>query len=336
MARASTTLEEIRFIGQRLALQLPDAGFDKRRWDIAFQIAADEFVRKTRCIKTSDVSLSMTVDSAFLDYNSITDMHPSRVYEVELLYPGGSAWADSTTYAINTLVTQSNKFYVCQAVHTGPGDATTSPATDTTNWSVVYTDVVAEAVRREYDWVRDNLSARSNQTYNPGQPFNVFNTTSGEYYVGFQESGTDAVFSFIPDTAWRVRFIYWSPVTSWTAGSMGVYDDSTEYNPGDVVSRSALSHLALVTTTGNDPPHADWDTFGGTSTYPVVAPATATINIPDDMIKGVAMWGATAYYDFATSGKRHQATGEFQRHILDCLGQVGDQRTSTVKEEMFD
>ena len=335
MALATTTIEEVRWIGQRLGLQLPDAQFDKRRWDEAMKIAGNEFVRRTKCTRTSNTSLSLTVDSAELTYSSVSDLHPSRILRFELLYPGGSAWADSTTYAINTLVTQSNKLYVCQAVHTGPGDASTSPATDTTNWSVVYTDVATTLDIEDYDEVQYSLNVNNQNIYNPGNPVTKVADFGNYARVGFRHSDTRAIFNFVPDTAWRCRIIYYAPFTEWLAGSIGGHSSSVEYFVGDVVSHSSNAYEAHTKHTNNTPLGTKWNLLGSVSTY-VVIDNTDTLNIPDDMIKGVALWGATAYYDFATPSKSNNFAARFEQHILSCAGQVWDNSPVVTKDAEYE
>ena len=63
---------------------------------------------------------------------------------------------------------------------------------------------------------------------------------------------------------------------------------------------------------------------------------TVALNIPDDMIKGVALWGATAYYDFATPSKSNNFAARFEQHILSCSGQVWDNSSVIAKDAEYE
>lgn len=83
-----TTLDTVRSIVTDSALQVVSARFSATQIDHAIQGAGSEFVRRTRCVVASDDSLTLTVDSAVLDYSGVSDFDPSRFVGAALLEDG--------------------------------------------------------------------------------------------------------------------------------------------------------------------------------------------------------------------------------------------------------
>lgn len=92
MAAATTTLTTAREIVELLAVRLPGAetaaGTDNiKRVDYAIKAAGDEFVRRTKCARTTDDTLVLTADDEDFDTSSLTDFDPSRVIKIEVEHP---------------------------------------------------------------------------------------------------------------------------------------------------------------------------------------------------------------------------------------------------------
>jgi len=82
------------------------------------------------------------------------------VKQPELIIPGATgvqtanqiqavkgAWADSVAYLAADLVAHNSKWWVCVLAHTGPGDASTDPDTDSTHWrETVWANITTDAV----------------------------------------------------------------------------------------------------------------------------------------------------------------------------------------------
>lgn len=92
MAVANTTLTTAREIVELLAIRLPGgevaAGTDNlKRLDYAIKAAGDEFVRRTKCVRKTNSSLTLTADSEAFSTSSITDFHPDRLIKIEVNHP---------------------------------------------------------------------------------------------------------------------------------------------------------------------------------------------------------------------------------------------------------
>lgn len=87
----STTLADAREILE-LTTRLPgsetSAGTNNlKRVDYAIRAAGEEFVRRTRCTRKTNDSLTLTADSRNFSTGSIADFHPSRLINIEVEHP---------------------------------------------------------------------------------------------------------------------------------------------------------------------------------------------------------------------------------------------------------
>lgn len=92
MAVATTTLEAARELISLLVNRSPGgelaAGSDNlKRLDYAIKAAGDEFVRRTRCTRTTNDALTLTADSEAFVTSSIADFDPSRLIMIEVRHP---------------------------------------------------------------------------------------------------------------------------------------------------------------------------------------------------------------------------------------------------------
>lgn len=107
----ATTLDTFRSIVTDSALQVVSKRFEPTQLDHAIRAAGSEFVRRTRCVVASDDSLTLTVDSAVLDYSGVADFNPSRFIGAALLEDG----------EVEHLLTQADYRHVQRRLDRGDG-----------------------------------------------------------------------------------------------------------------------------------------------------------------------------------------------------------------------
>lgn len=87
----STTLEtarEILDLGSRMPGSETSAGTNNlKRVDWAIKAACDEYVRMTKCTRTTNDSLTLTADSEDFSTSSVTNFDPSRIIKIEVEHP---------------------------------------------------------------------------------------------------------------------------------------------------------------------------------------------------------------------------------------------------------
>lgn len=98
MATATTTLETARSVFELVVNRLPGgevaAGTDNlNRIDYAIKAAGDEFVRRTKCVRKTNDTLTLTADDEDFDTSSLSDFDPSRLIKIEVEHP-----TDATIY----------------------------------------------------------------------------------------------------------------------------------------------------------------------------------------------------------------------------------------------
>lgn len=123
------------------------------------------------------------------------------------------------------------------------------------------------------------------------------------------------------DAEYTLNVPWWKPLTSFDIGTQGVWSSTTAYDVDDVVQGDgdpdALYYRCIAASTNNEPPNATyWVAITGVT---ATAPASVTINCPDQYFDDVLHTGAKRYLLYGAAHSHPDARGMEQefRDLID-------------------
>jgi len=206
------------------AVKRGSQSFTPSELDYALQGSLHDMDLWSRSNRQAD-SITLTLGNPEVSLSAIVGFQPSRVTRVELAYTDRSAWSSAgISYAVNDIVSNVNKFYVCAEANTSsasnePGTTGAASLWLIRNWKrgdridVKTYDTVARLVG-DTDLVRVDISPyiRTNNE-SRGKPT----------VIGFLDANTAYVYP-VPDVAYPVKVIQENPISEWSAGTCSVVD----------------------------------------------------------------------------------------------------------------
>jgi hypothetical protein len=200
------------------------SSFTNTELDYAIQGALHDMDLWSRCNRQSD-SLTLTAGNPELSLTTIEGFRPDRVTRVELAYTDRGAWsASSVSYAVNDIVTNNAKFYVCETANVS--SASNEPGVTDSNgvWQIRNWKRGDRLDVKTYDTVARMLGD-SDVSYRESNPYvRTDNEERGKpSAIGFLDENTGYVFP-VPDIAYPIKVIQESPIVEWLAGTCSTVD----------------------------------------------------------------------------------------------------------------
>lgn len=203
--------------------------------DFAIQFVGDELVRETSA--TLDLTtVTLTASQPVMDLTAAVGLdlfRPERFVKATIGLLERGAWATSTAYDTDEIVTSGGSMYRCSAAHTS-SLGNTPP--NSSYWALIYVNPVTPVALVDYETVRIALNRA---------------TTDSQVRMLSFLTATQMYLDAPPKKAYPLFLLWKKPFTVWTPGTKS--PGQVDFNIPDDIMRPAIAWGAAAYLSHSDP-----------------------------------------------------------------------------------